>query len=485
MKTAILGSFVLSIWHSILFWNKNWGVSMSLFFIPITLFLVYVLNKSKKVKDKKACTLIIPIILLSFTYMLFDNKSFAVINIIAILGLIAIMSIWLTAGDLKLKLLISKIFSVLFGPIELFGESGKKIKDLFQTEQNNGKILKKIVKTILITIPIALIVLYLLMSADTIFADSFGWIASYLKSLFVDYEIIYFLLRIVIIFILGIYFLSYIINLIGEHTSYSVSEEVNKRKEHKIDIFTINTVLTILNIIYFIFSIIQFVYLFIGIEKGANFDYAQYARQGFFQLLFVSFINFILLFICNGCTKNLNKYTKWMNVLMAIFTGVIIVSSFFRMHLYQQEYGYTYLRLAVDFILLTEMVLLVPIIIYITKKKIHLVKVCFTIILTMYIIANYANFDYLIAKKNIDNYFKNEQENEIDLAYLKYNTGFDAMDEITRLLKTNNNQVKEAARTYLIKQKKVLESQESTWQEYNYSKERARKILSNIENETI
>ena len=170
---------------------------------------------------------------------------------------------------------------------------------------------------------------------------------------------------------------------------------------------------------------------------------------------------------------------------MAIFTGVIIVSSFFRMHLYQQEYGYTYLRLAVDFILLTEMVLLVPIIIYITKKKIHLVKVCFTIILTMYIIANYANFDYLIAKKNIDNYFKNEQENEIDLAYLKYNTGFDAMDEITRLLKTNNNQVKEAARTYLIKQKKLLESQESTWQEYNYSKERARKILSNIENETI
>ena len=59
------------------------------------------------------------------------------------------------------------------------------------------------------------------------------------------------------------------------------------------------------------------------------------------------------------------------------------------------------------------------------------------------------------------------------------------MDEITRLLKTNNNQVKEAARTYLIKQKKLLESQESTWQEYNYSKERARKILSNIENETI
>lgn len=456
---------------------------MVLFCIPITLFLIYSLNKLGKIKDKKACILTIPITLLALTYTLFSNEWFGIINIVVILGLMAIMSIWLTAGDLKLKLLISKIFSVLLGPIELFGESGKRIKSFFKTEQTDGKkkqIAKKLGKALLITIPIVLVVLFLLMSADTIFADTFGWVSNYLEELFVDYEIVYLVLRIGLIFILGIYFLSYIMNLIEEHTSYSVVEEVNQRKGNKVDTFTINSILTVLNGIYFLFSIIQFTYLFTGAGRGENFDYAQYARQGFFQLLFVSFINFILLFVSNIYTKKSNQYTKWMNVILAIFTGIIVISSFFRMHLYQQEYGYTYLRLAVDFILITEMLLLIPTIVYLTNRKIHLLKISFMIVMIMYIVANYVNFDYLIAKNNIDNYFKNEQENEIDLSYLKYHTGTDAIPEITRLLNAKDSQISESVKSYLSKQKRLLEAEESSWQEYNCSREKAKRVLSSI-----
>lgn len=483
MNIAILGSFILSIWHSILFWDKNWGISMVLFFIPFILFVIYCLGKIGKIKDKKACILIIPITLLALTYGLFSNEWFSIINIIVILGLIAIMSIWLTSGDVKLKLLISKIFSVLLGPIELFGESGKRIKGFLkteQTEENKKQIFKKLGKALLITIPIVLIVLFLLMSADTIFADTFGWVSNCLEKLFVNYEIVYIAIRIGLIFILGIYLLSYIINLTEEHSSYSVVEEVNQRKEVKIESFTMNSILTVLNVIYLIFSIIQFTYLFTGAGREENFNYAQYARQGFFQLLFVSLINFILLFVSNVHIKKSNQYTKWMNILLAIFTGIIVISSFFRMHLYQQEYGYTYLRLAVDFILITEMLLLIPTIIYLINKKVHLLKIGFMIIITMYIIANYVNFDYVIAKNNIDNYFENEQENKIDLYYLKTHIGIDAIPEITRLVNAEDNSVSKDIRNYLQKQKQLLGEEEDSWQEYNYSKEKVKRILNNI-----
>ncbi len=49
---------------------------------------------------------------------------------------------------------------------------------------------------------------------------------------------------------------------------------------------TVNTVLTVLNIVYLLFCIIQFVYLFLFTNLGLNeiFDYATYARRGFFPI---------------------------------------------------------------------------------------------------------------------------------------------------------------------------------------------------------
>ena len=61
-----------------------------------------------------------------------------------------------------------------------------------------------------------------------------------------------------------------------------------------------------------------------------------------------------------------------MCITMVIFTLVIIISAFARMTLYQQNYGYTRLRVLVDWALITEIILLIPTIGYILKNKIYL-----------------------------------------------------------------------------------------------------------------
>ncbi len=88
-----------------------------------------------------------------------------------------------------------------------------------------------------------------------------------------------------------------------------------------------------------------------------------------------------------------------MNMLMAIFTVIIDISAFMRMNLYEREYGYTFLRLMVYFILLTEMFMIIPTIIYILKGKINLFKSYFIISVTMYVVINFINIDATIAKK--------------------------------------------------------------------------------------
>ncbi len=56
-------------------------------------------------------------------------------------------------------------------------------------------------------------------------------------------------------------------------------------------------------------------------------------EEDFFQLMFVTIINFIIIIITSlnkrETTKGVSIYTKIMNVLLIIFTIVMIFSSFF------------------------------------------------------------------------------------------------------------------------------------------------------------
>lgn len=60
------------------------------------------------------------------------------------------------------------------------------------------------------------------------------------------------------------------------------------------------TFTSIISVIYLMYCLIQIVYLFIGLQVGlpADLTYAEYARGGFWELLFVSFVNFIMVLLC-------------------------------------------------------------------------------------------------------------------------------------------------------------------------------------------
>ena len=90
MGSIIIISGILAIAQSILFWDKKPGISVFIFVFACLLYLIYVLNKNKKIENKKALILVITILLLSSTYFIFNNTLFNVLNtvVITILGII-------------------------------------------------------------------------------------------------------------------------------------------------------------------------------------------------------------------------------------------------------------------------------------------------------------------------------------------------------------------------------------------------------------
>ena len=486
MGVILAISIFLGILQSILFWEKDPGISVFIFIIACMAYLIYILDKNKKIVNKKALIFLIPIILLSSTYFIFNNALFQTLNFIVIFLLTIIMCIYLCKPKMVLPKFLYYIVSTVMGALESVDDVIKCFK-IPEEKRNNEKFekIKKIGKSILISLPIIIVVLLLLMSADEIFKEMFNSIFSIFDGITTIPGMFTFIIRLVVIAIVSLLIAGFLTNLVKENTMFTEeSKDYEETKGIKVEKTTINIILTILNIIYLMFSTIQFTNLFSHIGNIQGFDYATYARQGFFQLMFVSFINFAILFVINMNKEiKAKKYTKFMSLLMILFTVVIIVSAFYRMNLYQEVYGYTYLRIFVYFALITELILVVPIIIYILGKNIDILKTSIIIVSAMYVILNFINIDKTIASKNIDKYFEDPENSHFDLSYLIQNTGTDAISEIKKLEKSEDENIKERTKQYLQGYKYKLTQEEKDWQEWNLSKQKAMESLDDVKYE--
>lgn len=473
MTNLLIYILLIAILNSILFYGKKLGLSVILFIIPLLIFLYYVLKKENKIKNFKGLLFIIPIVILSSTYFIFNNSFFRLLNIPIIIVLFTLMYLYTIKPVYNIKTIFSNIFTLLVEPLKhvsnIFNLVGSSISSKLKLSTNT----KKILKSSIIVLPIVIIVILLLSSADQIFATIFNKLFSYLNNLSLKKTLMDLIKRMIPICLIFFY-LGATINFLLYN--YEEIKDNNETKKIKIDNYTIKLLLTILNIIYLVFDIIQIKSLILH-QISMNISYAEYARQGFFQLMFVSFINLVIILIAKfSATKKDTKdniYIINMSIILVILTSVIIVSSFIRMYMYESEYGYTLLRLLVYASLITESLLLIPTIKYILDSKFNIVKYYMTILITAYTVLNFINVDYIIAYRNVNRYY---EKADIDIYYLE-NTGTDNIPILVDLYNnTNCQELKETLDYYF----KSLDTNMNGFQEFNLSKYNARKKLKKL-----
>ena len=437
MVDLIIYILLICIYNSILFFNNRLGLNVVLFIIPLLLFMYYILNKNKKISNKKVLLFTIPIILLSISYFIYDNIFFKVFNTLVIPLLFMLIYIYTMKKNDTIWHTILDIFKLMIFPFAHIGKLYVALAQKFNSIvkiSDNGK--KKII-SLLIVIPVVIIILILLSSADMIFSNI-------LKNIFKITE------NVSIGNIIGrIITISILFTFLGATISYllldfSKETEKKEKKEFRIENYTIKLLLTTLSVIYIVFDFIQIRSLIFH-QGLSNINYAEYARSGFFQLMFISIINLVILLLSKR-SKEDTKYNKIMSIIMILLTLVIIISSFLRMYMYECAYGYTLLRLLVYVTLITEVILLIPTLIYIINPKINIMNYYIIIITLVYTILSLSPVDYFIAKNNINRYYKT---NKIDIYYLQnYSTDnivllYDLYDNIDESNEENKNMKKD------------------------------------------
>lgn len=435
MGIITLSSLIFAILSIVLFWGKSIAFNFTIFSIAYTLNLIFILKTNKKIKNPNAYIYILPIIVLSLGYTIFNNNILNVLNIVILPILNIIMAMSLMGEKLDYKETTYQIlYLILETLIEIndsLRESFEFIKNkLFKDSKKEKKDRSNIIKGLGITFALVLVILVLLSSADSYFAGMFRVLAGKVLDVASSFSLLSLVCKIIIGFCIFCVLLSFQTYLVKK---FEVDQFEKENTNTEKDATTIKMVLTALNIVYLLFVAVQ-VDVIINFP-GTNVNFSNYAREGFFQLMIVSFINIITILIAKSRQKSDSKnlFVKVNSIIMIIFTIILIVFSFLRMNQYVNAFGLTFLRIAVYVILLSELIVIIPTGIYVVKGKLKLEKIYFATFIAVYTIFNIANINNIIAWYNVN---KLEDSGKIDINYLE-NLGEDTSAHLIRALKSD------------------------------------------------
>lgn len=357
-------------------------------------FLMILISSTILVKDyeeinKKAYLLIIPIVLIIISNLVLKvlkgnlDGTNQLLNIVVLPLLISTYLFMLVRSDYKVSLenmfLVFKLF-----PKNLF--KNLKFIKIDTKKEKNDKVINIIFGTI-IGVFISGLILALLTSADDYF-DKF--LSSITININVNFKLWYVIKGIIyfaILFVIGI-------NLF-KNKEIALKESKKSRANKTV----VTTMLFIVNFVFVLFLISEISKLcgnFLKVPKGCI--YSSYAREGFFQLLFVTLINFgiILYLIYKTNLVKEDKKVKCLVLSLIAFSIFLIFNSYYRMFLYIGRFGFTNLRLQVILFLFMEIILFG----FIIKKIIRGAKkdgMVFLIIMTItYVINLYVCNDWFI-----------------------------------------------------------------------------------------
>ncbi len=479
----LLYGLIIGVSSDIFFYNKTLGISYLVFIVLILVVLLVSFWGSLKKLNNTAWLFAVPILLLSSTFFIYSNQVLRILNYLIVPILIMMLGSLianLNRSDWSDIRFIGDIAKRIFVPFRFVHRPFLTLSRIAEHSGKDSKsrILPKVIIGVLISIPIMAIILWLLSSADIVF-----------KNFFINIPLVKMFKHFLVIILVSVYAICFIWTLLKafDERKKPANDTTYNKISWKLflDPIVSLTILFLMNAIYTIFSFIQFTYLFGGSSfiLPSSFTYAEYARRGFAELVIVSIINFaILIFSITFVKKDSKRIFVAIRVfltLLIFFTFVLLASAFYRMLVYEQAYGFTYLRIFVQAFMIMLFFLFIINIIYIWYQKLPIIKSYFVISLAIYIILNFTNVDIIIAKNNINRYFETGQ---IDITYLK-GLSYDAAAEIQKLyisVKSSpdlkEKQMAEEILKYFKESKLNLKNQKS-WQSYNISKYKAEKII--------
>lgn len=526
-RIAVLVGIIIGLIFTVFFNATDLGIAQPIFLLIViisSLLPVLLVEKAKAGERFKRGILLLPVILLislAFLYRL-DITAVAFMTVfMPFVYYFAIASAFIRGVFAKFT--IMGIFWIPFALlINWFGDMISLFRNLslkVKVHSKGTQLLKRIMKGFLIAIPFVIVLFVLLGSADPIFGKFIQDIIDHIFVPLFHTGVERFISNLFMFISSFLFFSTFFFSLwnkeSGLHKFYTNSggasmsqldsdksksvennstDKVVKSTEKvtkKWDFLSTSSFLGVINVVFIVFVLIQFKYLFGGeqnISGNYGYTYADYARRGFFELVAVSTIVYMMCVMLSAKVFLANTVQKiifrGMYLIMVVATVFISVSAIMRMSLYIETYGYTSSRILV--LLLTVLILILvlslAIILFLESRRKFVrrsvaIGMIF-IIMSVFIMP----VDYVVAKLNYNNYLQNGK--------FDYTYHLELSDEVIPVLvdlakdEKMSPEVRFVINQHLETKKDSIMKSRNSWQSYNLFDQHNKYLLNSFESIT-
>jgi hypothetical protein len=340
--------------------------------------------------------------------------------------------------------------------------------------------LPAVLRGLVLALPVVLVFATLLAAADPVFERA-------LKFVFDIERLPEYLFRLAYILI-GMYLLAgvYLHAILSSREEW-LSQPDNPRIKPFIGFVESAVVLGSVCLLFAVFVVIQFRYFFGGVENitAEGFTYSEYARRGFGELVAVAFFSLMLFLGFGSLTRREDPLRRrifsGIGCFLVAMVVVILVSSYRRLVLYEDAYGFTGLRLYTHVFILWLGILLVGVAALEIAGRIRwfsaaAVTVAFGFALTLAIL----NIDATIVRMNELRSYEADTEWSgvaLDTAYFQQLSA-DAVPALLALYETSPQPEKDSIGAGLsCRLARMEQSHNDAWQSYLWPVEEALRLL--------
>ncbi|MFD1851692.1 DUF4153 domain-containing protein [Oceanobacillus bengalensis] len=472
---ACLGLAILA---ELSFFHGRVGISYPIF---ISAFYIVVFLKYKFAFQHRRIGVLLMLVIwiLAGNYVIYDSGFFYVLNALVIPFLVYFHIVLITSPN-QLSW-ASREFVVV---LKAKGSEGVKysisfckwvFKKIFRNmNEQTEYALKRILIGLVIGGPLLLIIIGLLMSADAVFEEFVLHFPRFITQFnFWDGLIRTALVVVITLLFFGIFQVLSTASKLEKRLSTSID------KKKRWDSLTVLTILVMLNAVYVLFAVIQFQYFFHdGLQEG--YTYATYARRGFFELLFVTLLNWSILLSCLRLVESPSKVMKVtmkiMYSILIVVSGIMLASAYQRLSMYEAAYGYTLDRLLAHAVMIFLIVIFAYTLIHVWVESIALLHFYLIAGLIFYTALNVVNIERIIVDGNLERFKETEK---IDLYYLN-SLSYTGVDGLIELYEIDPN-YPELEYMLVNRKYEVLNRSDETWQSFNFTKERVIEDLEELD----
>ncbi|BAJ63919.1 hypothetical protein ANT_18930 [Anaerolinea thermophila UNI-1] len=475
-------AFVIACGVDFLFWGKPIGVSFPLWVLLVMSSAIYLAWKTKMRPARENLFLGVAGFGLALLPLL---RAEPFTQVVAVLLTLLVLMLW--AATLRtghwlrynlwdyIRTVAVLIFEAVTNPFRQQTFSQPHSQESQKSLPRQGW---AVLRGILLSLPVLGVLVILLASADLVFAER-------LQTVFGALRLDKFpetLFRLFYVCVLTVIFCGVLL-----HTFFPVYPVQPTREKRLFPPFLgwteSSIVLSSVILLFVFFVILQFQYLFGGQANihEAGFTYAEYARRGFGELVWVALISLMLILslhaVCRCDTSSYQRGFIFLSSLLIILVSVILASAMQRLILYEQAYGFTRLRTYTHiFIPWLGGLFLAVLGLLITNRMHQLAPVLFILVIGFGLCVGFWNIDGWIARQNVQRVLAGE---DLDGEYLQILSA-DAVPELIRLVQEKG--LPESAKEELLIGLACRASQSAVsvpaWQSFNLSEARAQKLLS-------